>query len=339
MADLAQALQSTSVPTFLVFAGIITIFLSLGARLAPVEIPKEKRMIFGIMGSVFLLVGIVLFAWNPEEVAVRPQPTLTPTAINSPEPTSTSRNLLTPTTASTAITTIEPGVATPTAAPTSVPTPTVTNLPPASPTPEVEAEKAFVQTITTDVDVFYGPSEQNSRAGVLKLGDEVESIGKVRGGIWIEVVLQNGQVGWVDANKVEFIQGTMEDLPQTWPRTVTDQGVSGSGGSCGLKAFTIQDYFGTVWVRWQDLPANASWLKLTINAPLNGALVDLLESQDIDSSDMDTASKGFELGTWRFDPNDPNWKGFPAGTTYHFVLSAQDSAHNTLCTVQGDFIR
>ena len=339
MAELIQALQSTSVPTILVLAGIITIFLALGARFAPMEIPQNRRLIFGIIGSLFLFVGIMLFAWNPQNVTISNQPTSTSTSESLPTQTAT-RTIVSspdPTASSTVTPQIEPeDTATPTSSPIPIPTNTTTPTPTTTP---VITEIIVIETITTNVPVFYGPSDENDKAGFLKFGERVEAIGKVLGGSWIEVVLENGQVGWVEANNIQFVQGTVDALLQTWPRTASGTSVSSSGGTCGLKAFTFEDVVGTVWVRWQDLPQGTAWLELSITAPLDGEQIELLEKQDIDASDADTAAKGFELGTWRFDPDDPNWKGFPEDTTYQFVLAAQDAARTPLCTVQGEFIR
>lgn len=217
-----------------------------------------------------------------------------------------------------------------------------TEPPPAdTSTPTPQPDTIRLRTNTQDVDVYYGPSTENLRAAILKYQQVVQAIGKVRGSSFYEVLLDNGITGWVESDKVDFVAGSDEDVPQTWPRTST---VSNGGtgetpvvSGCSLRVWAKDNQVNDVFIRWDDLPSDTRWLYLKVQGSLNGRNTNLIEPNTIDANDVDTRENGFMLGSWRFDPDDPNSKGFPENTQFTFTLEAQDENRNGICSKSGTF--
>ena len=204
----------------------------------------------------------------------------------------------------------------------------------------VGAETAVkLQTTATNIGIFAGPSDVNPRLGLLNFNDELEVLGKVRGSLWYQVEAESGVTGWVDADKVEFISGSDDDVPITWPSASSSDGEQEpvTTTTC-MSTAVARNATGTVFIKWSNLPDDARWLYLTIRGELNGEMTDLIQPNNkIDVNDRDTAAKGFELGSYLFNPDDPSSKGFPTGTNFNFTLQAQDAGGNSLCVASGNF--
>jgi len=269
--------------------------------------------------------------------------TLTPTLPNSTE----TETVVPPTpnpkeTAANTATTVSTSTPTNTEAPK--PTNTLTPIPPTQ-TPENPSDTIQVQTNTQDVGVFYGPSTENLKASILKFNEVVQAIGKVRGSLFYEVLLDNGITGWVEGEKVDFVSGSDEDVPLTWPRTgsiVSDDDSSNSSGSssssgCSFQIWVEENQVNDVFIHWSNLPQDTRWLVLKVLGRLNGRNTNLIEPNTIDANDVDTQENGFMLGSWRFDPDDPSWKGFPENTQFTFTLEAQDENRNGMCSKSSTF--
>jgi hypothetical protein len=112
MKDILLALEGTPLPTFLVIGGLALIVLALAGGFSDkIAIPPQRQRLTGILGSIFVLLGVILYmqAPAPAEEAQDIVPTPPPaTAVGS--------------------------------APTAVPTPTP------QPTPDVAETEPFVET-------------------------------------------------------------------------------------------------------------------------------------------------------------------------------------------------
>ncbi len=196
-----------------------------------------------------------------------------------------------------------------------------------------------LQTTATNVIIYAGPSDVNPHLGLLNYNDELEVLGKVRGSIWYRVKAETDVVGWVDANQVEFISGSDEEVPETWPLTASENTQSDTITTKTCMSTAVErDAVGTVFIKWSNLPEDARWLYLTIRGELNGEMTDLIQPNNkIDVNDRDTAARGFELGSYLFNPDDPSSKGFPTGTNFNYTLQAQDTDGSSLCVVSGNF--
>jgi hypothetical protein len=221
-----------------------------------------------------------------------------------------------------------------------VPSPTQTATTTQTPTPEVEVVTRL-QTTVTDVGIYAGPSEQNPRLGLLSYHEEIEILGKVRGSAWYQVIAESGVTGWVNGDKVEFIEGSDEDIPITWPLSSTDgngRSVTDASTTC-MSVSAKRDVAGSIYIKWSNLPDDTRWLYLTVRGLLNGEMTDLIQPNNrIDVNDSDTAENGFMLGSYLFDPDDPSSKGFPTGTVFSFTLQARDASFEALCAVSGTFV-
>ena len=132
-------LQETPVPTILVIAGLIALFLGLGGTLTAGTIPPDKKKPMSVIGIILLLVGIVLFA--------------VPTGRNSPTVTETPVALVTtsgaiPITSTVNTEEIQPVETAPLPTMTTTASnPTVTNTPAA--TANIETEPTNVEDMAT----------------------------------------------------------------------------------------------------------------------------------------------------------------------------------------------
>lgn len=65
MFEFLSALKDTPVPTILVVAGLIFLFLGLGGKLSAGEIQPNRRKVIGVIGTILFFLGLGLFAINP----------------------------------------------------------------------------------------------------------------------------------------------------------------------------------------------------------------------------------------------------------------------------------
>ncbi|MCO5192389.1 MAG: hypothetical protein M9930_03710 [Anaerolineae bacterium] len=93
MKDALTALENTPLTTFLVVGGIVLIVLALAGGFSDkIKIPPERQRLTGIVGVVFLIIGVGLYLLAPETGdQITENPTQTPigtaTIVPSPTPT------------------------------------------------------------------------------------------------------------------------------------------------------------------------------------------------------------------------------------------------------------
>ena len=85
MGDLFSGLLNTPVPTSLVLGGLVFIFLGLGGKITTAQIPPATRKYFSIAGTIFVLIGAVLFAIPQENNKLDESTANTGTLMPSPD--------------------------------------------------------------------------------------------------------------------------------------------------------------------------------------------------------------------------------------------------------------
>lgn len=300
---------------------------------------KGKRPIvwIGLVAIMVLLLGWVIFFGldSLREGIVTPT-----TAVTQPVLIAEETNTLVPTetimTATGAPTETVGEVATETSLP-----PTATAVPIASPTaiPDETATPVIVklETTTTNVNLYGGPSTENPVMGLLVSGVVVEAIGKVNNGSWYEVRTEAGKVGWVEAEKVAFVSGIETAVSITWPRSTANNDsltpVASGGTStadCTGVSVTRND-FGERHILWNSYPETTDHLWLSISGADSGD--PLIYPNVIDQNDPDWAENGFTIGSWLYGQ-----RGFPENTTYLYLLKAIDASGTEICAVSGNFV-
>jgi serine/threonine-protein kinase len=139
-----------------------------------------------------------------------PTETLTPT--ETKEPTATKTSTPTPTDRPTSTPTI---TKTPTNTPT--PTPTDTQTPTLTPTPATP-----VAAMRRQLSVRQGPGSQYPTLVTLSAGDTVSILGISEDGAWFQVLLADGQLGWLPTTSPLIdTAGNIFDLPLAEPPTLT----------------------------------------------------------------------------------------------------------------------
>jgi hypothetical protein len=169
MGDVIAALQNTSVPTILVFGGLVFLFLAVvGQFVGQITVPRERQVWAGLIGFLLLFSGVALHVMPVSSTV--PTPTImaavapnTPTLI--PAPSTGTPILPTGTPVPTLINTSKP-TDTP-QLPTTTPTPTPTNMPRPTPTPTVTSLPTFPVRIRTAGDNCLDVPDGISEDGVL----------------------------------------------------------------------------------------------------------------------------------------------------------------------------
>lgn len=297
---------------------------------------SKSRLLWFVLGVVLLgLLGYGGFGFVRSLMPTQVMPT---TAVPlTPQPTDEPPLLATTAVPLVAVTEVVADTFTETAVPlaeTAV-ADTPTNTP--AVTPQLTTTSFIVQmeTTTTNVNLYGGPSAQNTVLGLLVRGVVVEVIGKVNNDSWYEVMTEAGKEGWVDANQVAFIAGTAADVPVTWPRAVSTPmpGTTAAATPLALcSGVTIErDELGNFHVLWANYPVAADHLWLSVYGVASGD--PLVYPNNIDQNDPDWAANGFTIGSWLFEQ-----RGFPQNTTYQYILKAIDGTGAEICLVSGSFV-
>lgn len=312
----------------------------LGAGVRP---PNRKPVWFGAVAVILLVLGFAVYG-----LVMRADPiaTIPATAVSETVPTLQPTDEPPPAATTAVATTAVPAVPTETLLP-ATPVPTETAVPAtatSSPTDIPTASPLIVQleTTTTNVNLYGGPSGDNPVLGLLVRGVVVEAIGKVDNDSWYEVKTEAGKEGWLNAEQVAFVAGTTADVPITWPRSAsaaespaaespaTTTPVVTLPDNCSGVA-VVRDDLGNYHLHWDSYPAETHHLWLSVVGAESGD--PLVYPNDIDQNDPDWEDNGFTIGKWVFAD-----RGFAQNTTYQYVLKAMDASGAEICSVSGSFV-
>jgi hypothetical protein len=258
----------------------------------------------------------------------------TPVVTNSITPTST--DILPPT-----VTPVQP-TDVPTMSPpsptfTGIPADTPTSIPTNTPMPPPAPVNVQVQAVEDGRYVYAGPDSTQPHMGVLRLREAADVIGKTQQGEWLQVVTSRGIEGWVDPEFVEFITGSLDQVPITWSGAVTPpQPQDGENGavqqSCVTVTVSKRDVplkaFDDVTLDWSNAPSGTArlWLSVYISQA-DGSKV---YAVDPTYSDLITP---YIIHEWVFAD-----RHFAPGTTFTYTAEAQDAGGNKICTTTGAFV-
>lgn len=181
--DILTALKNTPAPELLIIAGFILLLLALAGRISTIiELPKSRQMLAGLIGALFLSLGICVFSLPVIIAALFPLATSSPTQtqIVAVSPTPTPPTSLSSPSAPPAPTTMVPiattqvpsaptvPTATPSPAPSASNTPTLppTNTPVDTPLPPTISDKDHMKLLSVPAGNFLmGSLDSDSVAG------------------------------------------------------------------------------------------------------------------------------------------------------------------------------
>jgi hypothetical protein len=140
-------------------------------------------------------------------------PTNTPTATDTPTPTAT--NTATATSTNTATATRTP-TNTPTPSATVTQTPTPTDTATATPLPTASDQSVQIVLVVPEpyrINVRATTSIDSARIHVLEVGATVTAIGRTVDYSWLQVLLEDGRVGWIYRETIGTEPADVEELP------------------------------------------------------------------------------------------------------------------------------
>ncbi len=230
------------------------------------------------------------------------------------------------------------------------PTPTATIIPEAipptpAPTLETPPDTFMIEASIENAELYLEPDVTSGVRAFLQPGLFVEAIGRTTENEFYLVEFDDDLELWIEALDVILPDDVQPDyLPITTDAILTsDEVETEESGSTPSNCFSIsvangpsEDPFG-IRLFWQGLPDGTDHFSLTVTGNTNGETKSLIEPNTIDTNDVDTANRGFLLGSWRFGPDGP--QGFPENTTFTYTMRARDTGNSIICTVSGTFVK
>jgi hypothetical protein len=345
------------VPVLLIIAGGLALFLTTGGSIEKITIGENQEKVIRWLGIITLALGLL---WTGSLVVsdIFPEPTATPITIIvgvTPVPDNTVTIFPEQTAELTAVTIVTPrpeSMPVPTLTPTLFPTdtrePANTSTSTATATPIATAAATAtvtpiadvmfeVQSTTGDGTIYAGPGVDSRQAlGVFQYQTFAEAIGRTQWNDWVEIKLETGRIGWVEASKVEFTAGQIVELPITWPRSGSGSG-TGDGGSTGETGDCITvsleefdwpaQHFDDVTLNWSNWPADTARFRLTVWSVVEGE-----QRFVVPSTFSDLGTPTYTIGRWMFENEE-----FPPGLTFTYRIEPLNSSGAILCTNTGTF--
>ena len=236
-----------------------------------------------------LPIALVSTNLNADDQELESSETLTSTPTTTVTATSLPTNTAVPTTTPLPTNT-------PTATPTYTPTATATN------TSTPNSSEQLTDTITLlrrdgaeTVYVLAGPDVSNVQLGTLAADETAEVIGRSQQNEWLKIRTERDVEGWVANCEVELSTPDLEDVPVIWNGAVTAKictnGISDTNiessplGQCVNVLLTPTDWpgreFDDILLTWSNVPANATQLKLWVEARAHDGVTDGLADQEL----------------------------------------------------------
>ncbi len=289
------------------------------------------KRIAAAIGMLMLIIVFIFAGFFLVDRFLQPTPTVTAVAvISSP---SLEPQITTPPPSS--IATRQP---TSTPLPTYTPPPTYTPIPTSTPT-SIPTPTQFAPVVAVvkkpNTELYLGASIYTGVRALLQVGDTVLPTGITEDNRWYSVQAErNDQAleGWVQAENLEFVSGTIGSLPVVVPTiSVTIPSPSACNLDVSIKTSPVlNSSFDDVRILLTGTyPTEAHHLLLTVSSVDGRPLV---YPNFIDFNDPDFDDYGYLIGSWLFED-----RGFTDNTMFNYSLQVLDVNDNELCAFTGSF--
>ena len=197
----------------------------------------------------------------------------------------------------------------------------------------------IIQIFSTNSDhwIYAGPDTINMRLGAMQRNEKGIVLGKDKWEIWVKVETERGVTGWVTLDNVEFMIGTLEEVPVAWPTSSSDVVITNPGSSdsnsdnCIEVKIASQDWpskaFDDIWIEWSNVPASGEKIRVDVTGNVNGKDMPLIYPT---ISEVDEGQ--YYIGYWKFIERD-----FSTNTRFTYTLQVLNENNDDLCTTSGTF--